>query len=208
MVAAGAVSSMTGRRTAAMRSDDNSDIFLSFARRGMVIREGDSREAIVEPGDIALTSLNRQLLHARLNELLTLQISRQALAPLVSGLDDRLTRSLSIAQPGLHLLRGYAASLFAEPQLSPGLREIAGGTCSSLLALAIGANREAQDAATHGGVRAARLSAAKAEIMAQLTLPGLSAGVVAAELGVSPRYCTCCSRGRATPLPSSSPSND
>ncbi|MFT7775543.1 helix-turn-helix domain-containing protein [Roseateles sp.] len=190
-VATGAVSAMTGQRTAAMRSDGNSDVFLSFARHGVLVREAGAPEVQVAPGDVILTSLDRPVsfVMPRLrNDLLTLQLSRQALAPLLSGLDDRLVGSLPGHLPALQLLQSYASSLFLLPALPVGVSDAVGRHLVELAALGLGAGSEAQQQADRGGVRAARLAQAKAQALAHLDSAGLSAGFIAARLGVSSRY--------------------
>jgi AraC-like DNA-binding protein len=57
-----------------------------------------------------------------------------------------------------------------------------------LMALVLGANADAAEHARNGGLRAARLEAAKAYIDAHLFEPALSDMAVAAHLGVSDRY--------------------
>ena len=57
-----------------------------------------------------------------------------------------------------------------------------------LVALALGASREAAEIANGRGLRAARLTAIKADIRAALAEQGLSLTTLAARHGVSPRY--------------------
>src|SRR5262249_1086504 len=57
-----------------------------------------------------------------------------------------------------------------------------------LVALALGATRDAAEIARTRGVRAARLHAARAHVMRHLDQPELSAASVAPHLGVTPRY--------------------
>lgn len=57
-----------------------------------------------------------------------------------------------------------------------------------LVALAVGATRDVTDAARGRGLRAARLQAAKAHIMAHLSQQDLSMESVARDQNVTPRY--------------------
>jgi len=122
------------------------------------------------------------------NSFLTLQVSRRALRPLVPDLDGLTSGSLSIDRPGVRLLESYLTSVSADPPASPVLRDLASRHLVELAALALGPSTQAAEMARGGGVRAARLVAAKAVITRNLDSPGLSALAVAAQLGVSPRY--------------------
>jgi len=57
-----------------------------------------------------------------------------------------------------------------------------------LVAVALGATRDAAETANGRGVRAARLSAIKSDIMAHLAHPELAAGAVATRQGISEPY--------------------
>jgi hypothetical protein len=68
-----------------------------------------------------------------------------------------------------------------------------------LLAVVLGATRDAAHIATGRGVRAARLQGAKAFVTQHLARHELSAAIVAAHLGVTPRYVDMKWPGRARP---------
>jgi AraC-like DNA-binding protein len=72
--------------------------------------------------------------------------------------------------------------------VTPELQQLAVTHVYDLLAVALGATRDAAAMAAGRGVRAARLWAAKAFIMRHLGRHDLSATTVAAHLGVTPRY--------------------
>jgi transcriptional regulator GlxA family with amidase domain len=57
-----------------------------------------------------------------------------------------------------------------------------------LVALTLGATRDAAEAAKSGGLRAARLQAVLSEIEANFARPEFSTGYLARKLGLSPRY--------------------
>ena len=62
------------------------------------------------------------------------------------------------------------------------------GHIHDLVALAVGATRDAANVAFGRGMRAARLQAAKAFIIRNIRRADLSAKTVAVRLGVTPRY--------------------
>jgi len=122
------------------------------------------------------------------NDMLTLQMARETLATLVPALDDRISASPTVAATGLGLLFHYAAGLFDQSALAPAMPALAARHLSELAALVIGAETDRREASALGGLRAARLAAAKSTILAMLDRPDLSAALVAARLGVSSRY--------------------
>lgn len=198
MLGRGAVGAVKATRSAAMRADGSDDIVLSFQRQGSVVIDGGT-ETVVQPGAVAVTALDRPItLHMRefTNRFLTLQISRRALAPLVASSDALTTRSLTIEQPALGLLATYADGISARDLATPQLRDVSARHLIELAALALGSNQDGREQAA-GGLRAARLAAAKAAIAKNLDSPRLSARTVAAELGVSPRYLHMLFEGEA-----------
>jgi hypothetical protein len=88
----------------------------------------------------------------------------------------------------LRLLRRYLSRLWREPLRAPELRAAAVAHVYDLVALALGANRDAAEAAKRGGLAAARRQAAKAYILAHLGRAGLTLAEVAKQQNVSPRY--------------------
>lgn len=190
MVGHGTVSALTGSRTASMRSDGASDILLSFQKQGAVLRDGD-RETVVLPGEVSLTALNRPtsiFMAEDRNSFLTLQISRQSLAPVLSNVDELLTGSLQIGRPGLRLLEAYASSLSPEDLQDPHVQEAAARHLVELAVIVLASTHDGVRMAGAGGLRAARREAAKAIAMEALDSPHLSATWVAARLRVTTRY--------------------
>jgi AraC-like DNA-binding protein len=89
----------------------------------------------------------------------------------------------------LNLLTNYARPLLDDQTLAtPDLRRLVVAHVHDLIALALGATRDAADVARCGGVQAARLRSARAYIMENSGNQNLSIAMVAAHLGVSPRY--------------------
>jgi AraC-like DNA-binding protein len=89
----------------------------------------------------------------------------------------------------LHLLVHYLKGVIDTDALStPGLQRLAVTHVYDLLALALGATRDAAEVAKGRGLRAARLSAIKADIRAHLGARDLSLDTVAQRQGISPVY--------------------
>jgi AraC-like DNA-binding protein len=119
----------------------------------------------------------------------TFRVPAAAVAPLVSDVGAAVARRIPAGNAALKLLVAYLASaLDTEALLSPELQQLAVTHVYDLLAVALGATRDAAAVAAGRGVRAARSRAAKAFVMQQLGRHELSAATVAAHLGVTPRY--------------------
>jgi AraC-like DNA-binding protein len=119
----------------------------------------------------------------------TFCVPSAAIAPLVPDLGAAFARRIPAGNAALKLLASYLACVRdAEALVEPELQQIAVGHVYDLLAVALGATRDAMEIAARRGVRAARLSAAKALVMRQLSRHDLSVVTVAAHLGVTPRY--------------------
>ena len=119
----------------------------------------------------------------------TFCVPRAAIARLVPDLGAAFARRIPAGDAALKLLASYLACLLdAETLIEPELQRIAVAHVYDLLAVALGATRDAMEIAAGRGVRAARLYAAKAFVMQQLGRHDLSVAIVAAHLGVTPRY--------------------
>jgi len=166
------------------------DVLLLAVQEGAVFAQWDGKEAAVKPGMAAVGRSDiASLLHFRSpTKVVALRLSRRLLDPFVPGLADAV--GVVPAEPqALRLLLGYLRTLDAEPSLpTPELRQLVTHHIRDLVAAMIGASRDAGAAAEAGGVRAARLAAVKADIIANLTRPDLSAAIVAARQGLTPRY--------------------
>lgn len=117
-----------------------------------------------------------------------IRLRRDHLASAVRELDDRPIRQVDAA-PALRLIAGYTEVLRCEGCSTDAVlaRQVS-SHMTDLVALALGATNDAAHVARGRGVRAARLHAVRADILANLTNPDLSIGIVAANSGVTPRY--------------------
>jgi AraC-like DNA-binding protein len=116
-------------------------------------------------------------------------VPRAAIAALVPDVGAAIARPIAANNPAFRLLRGYLATANDVQGLTtPELQRLAVTHVYDLLALVLGATRDAVAAAKGRGVRAARLVAAKAFAQQHLQRPDLRAEAVAAHLSVTPRY--------------------
>jgi AraC-like DNA-binding protein len=120
---------------------------------------------------------------------LNVNVPRQALAALVPKLNDAFMQPIPPDSEALKLLMRYLDILQDGQELaSPGLCNAVVNHVHDLLALTLGASRDAAEIANGRGVRAARLGAAKADILKDLSRQGFSVREIARHLGVTPRY--------------------
>ena len=116
-------------------------------------------------------------------------LSRQRLALLVPGLEDAFMRPVPRDTAALQLLTRYVRLFDDQQSLAiPELRSLVVNHVYDLVALALGATRDAAAIANGRGVRAARLYAIKTEILNSLNRHELSLAGLAARHGVTPRH--------------------
>jgi AraC-like DNA-binding protein len=146
------------------------------------------RDYMLKPGDAALVSGGDPATFWCFSKTELLKLSRQKLQPLLVDLDSAIMRRVPAHAPALRFLRGYIA-LF--DQISDPTAELQHCFIShvyDLVAVTLGATRDAAEQARGRGIRAARLQAVKADILAHLTDHTLSIGHVAARHGISTVY--------------------
>lgn len=128
-------------------------------------------------------------------------IPRRVLAGLVTNLDVALVRPVPAQIEALRLLDGYLR-LLEDPSAVTALElgRLAATHVHDLVAMALGATRDAAEIARGRGLRAARLNAIKADIAANLERGDLSATELAVRHGISPRYIQKLFEGEGTTL--------
>jgi AraC-like DNA-binding protein len=123
------------------------------------------------------------------SDVLALSLPRSSLGPLLRDPDAALVRVVPKDMEALRLLKWYVGIVEDAPALATAeLRQLAVTHVYDLLALALGATRDAKELARGRGLRAARLAAIKADISERVGHSGLSVGQVAAMHGLTPRY--------------------
>src|SRR5882762_3847584 len=114
---------------------------------------------------------------------------KRKLSSLVAGLDAAYGRPIPADNPALRLLTHYIGIIEETESLAaPDLRRQAVTHIHDLMALAIGATRDAADIAKSWGARAARLRAIKEDIATRLDQPDLSAATIAVRHRIKPRW--------------------
>ena len=188
-IADGHVSRVRCRHLA--RLADNDDLIFTLVRSGAVTWNRGDREANASAGEAVLTASGETATFVGHTpaQLLNFRINRQKLSARLSHAEDALVRAIPKDSQALRLLTSYVGVLNDEQTVAtPGLCLAVDDHLHDLIALALGATRDASELAKGRGVRVARFRAIKADIAANITRRDLSVDAVAARHGISPRY--------------------
>jgi AraC-like DNA-binding protein len=187
---------MAGRRFAAIyhrrqQFIDHDGVSITWALSSSCQAHQIGRSVDVTRGQaIVLTSAEPGHLRVpRLDYYFNLLVPRRCLSPLIADLDDAYGRPIAANSPALQLLTRYIGILQeAETFGVPELRRQAVLHIHDLLALAVGATRDAAEIAKSRGARAARLRAIKQDIARGLDQPDLSVATIATRHRIKPRW--------------------
>ena len=190
-VISGETSGVTCRRTQPLLADGNDDFLLTTNLSGSSLIFQVGRECRLQRGEAALKSSSDVGAHdfpgpAR---YLTLRVPRRRLNAMAVKPEDALARLIPANTEALRLLVDYVQVALRRDQLaSPQLSQLFTSHVHDLVALAVGATREASEMANGRGLQAARLSAIKGDITNGLGSERLEISNIAKRRGVTPRY--------------------
>jgi AraC-like DNA-binding protein len=169
--------------------DDDFSFHLNVSGLSTVVsRRG---ETTLRDGDAMLLSYSagRTISRPALVDHRVIRLPRALLSPLVHDIDDAVLRPIPRGTGMLNLLRGYADALFDDPAVAaPRVRQLVVAQLCDLVAVTIGATRDAAAVAEGRGIRAARLRAIKTDIEAHLARGNLSPAAVARRQKISDSY--------------------
>jgi len=172
--------------------DGDDDFSLQMNVSGVSQVAGARGETMLRDGDAMLLSYSVSRTISRTDPVdhRVIRVPRAALAPLVRNIDDVVLRAIPRGTGMLSLLKGYVDAVFDDPAVGvPDMRRLVVAHLCDLVAVTLGATRDAGALAERRGVRAARLRAIKADIEAHLAHGGdLSPGAVAKRQQVSDSY--------------------
>ncbi|MET3794073.1 helix-turn-helix transcriptional regulator [Aquamicrobium terrae] len=171
---------------------DSDDLLLVVALAGARTMKQLGRKVTTCAGEATLLScaetghaIPRELQRRRLD----IRIPYNVLSPMVGDVEDAICRPIPSTVDALRLLVGYAAALDdLDIGLTPSLALSAATHIQDLVALSIGATRDAAAIARGRGLRAARLKAIKADILGNLGQHDLTVSNVALRHRITPRY--------------------
>lgn len=168
-----------------MLSDQEDDVCLIMSRGEPLWIQQRGKETFAMHGDAVLLDYREAAtLSFRTMTYAAVRVPHAALSPLTKRIGDSAGRRFDGGSAALGLLRAYLGSL---PDLNSdqSLKGLIATHVYDLMALAIGATRDAAELAAGRSVKAARLQAVQAELSRDRDL---SIHAVAARQGVSPRY--------------------
>ena len=176
------------QRTRELIADGNDEIQLMLMDEGRYCASQLGREVVADACTAVLVS------NADVNSITTpgvkgrmLRIPRKAILPLARRLEDALMRPIPRSAEALRLLGGYLAVLEQTSQpATPEACYLIATHVHDLVALAVGATRDAAEMASGRGLRAARFAAITADIEKNIGRHDLSAQWVASRHRVSP----------------------
>jgi len=123
------------------------------------------------------------------NRILNLRIPRRVMAARMAAPEDAFMRRIPANTEALRLLINYVVTTVETHQIATAdLRQLFATHVHDLVALAIGASRDATELASGRGLRAARLNAIRADIDANLSDEQLGIAAIARRHRVSSRY--------------------
>jgi AraC-like DNA-binding protein len=191
-VASVANSGIRMARTRRRLADGDASLNLAVVAAGSETFSQLGRDVTVADGEAVLLS-NADTYSAVCpggKHFLGLRLPRGALAGLVPNVEDKFARTIPRDTAALRLLGCYVNMLRGDDGTlaTPALRRLAVNYIYDLVALALGASPDAAAVARGRGLAAARLSAIKSDIVANLESGSLSVIAVAARQGVTPRY--------------------
>ena len=188
-ISTGSHSPMRNRLTSELIDSD--DLTLVILRSGLATAKQRGREETISDGQAIVTANDEPATgigHSRV-QLTNLRFARKRLGPHLADADASVLRPLSSDNQALRLLSSYLQIVGGElGRSTAGLQQAAADHVHDLVALALGASRDAAEIARGRGVRVARLHAIKADTVAHVAASWLSIDALAARHGVSPRY--------------------
>jgi len=169
--------------------DDDFSFHINVSGHSQVA--GQRGETMLREGDGMLLrySVSRIISRPEPVDHRVIKLPRAGLGPLVRNIDDAVLLTIPSGTGMLSLLKGYVDAVFSDPALAkPDNRRLVVAQLCDLVAVTLGATRDAAAVAEGRGVRAARLRAIKSDIEAQLADGELSPGTIAKRHQVSDSY--------------------
>ena len=168
------------------------DVYLGVNVAGAAVASQDGRQLTLQAGDAVLFPIPEAgfaLSSPRSSRFLGLRLPHRLLRPFARGLDREPMQLIQGQTHALRFLVDYVCRLASMG--SPGSAELGRAIEThivDLVALSVGASRDAAAQAEDRGVRAARLHAIKTYIASHFSDGALSVVAVAARQTVTPRY--------------------
>jgi AraC-like DNA-binding protein len=177
-------------RDRSIMQDGSDDLLFAVAIEGRIETVHRGERLAIEPGMAHLGSCADPIdYYTEVRRGMCLRIPRATIAALVPDVDDRLGRQIGMAGEALRLLDTYVRALERDEFHDvPNMARLAVTHIHDLVALSIGCTGDRALGPAAGGLRTARSVAIKNDVVALLTQGDVSAEMLAARHGISPRY--------------------
>jgi AraC-like DNA-binding protein len=172
-------------------NDPTEDLGLVVNPRGSLLIAQRGREIVLGEGDATLVSFTETLEseHRAPGDMLVLRFPMPQLAPRLTNVRDCALRRIPHGTPALKLLTDYIDITEREQTGAKyDLQDVIVSHFYDLIAVTVGATRDAAETARGHGLRVARLHAIKQDIASNLDQPDLSVGALAVRHGCTPRF--------------------
>jgi AraC-like DNA-binding protein len=191
-IGTGVISPSVSQRSREIVRADNDDLFLMLNLSGSLLLTSGGRDLTLRPGEATLLCCGETGVYVRpeIGAVSCIRLPRAALTPFVAGLEDHIFRLIPGNIGALKFLRTYldAQTDPTDIDLAQAVSRTITNHVTDLIALTLGATGEAASVALGGGLRAARLAAAKTFIEDHIGPTNFSIEDVAGQMGVSARY--------------------
>jgi AraC-like DNA-binding protein len=172
-------------------NDPTEDAGLVVSPRGRLLVRQCGREIALDEGDATLVSLTEPLdtVHRAPGDMLVLRFPRPQLDPRLTEARDCALRRIPHGTPALSLLTDYI-SITEQEQAGANhdLQHLVVSHFYDLIAITVGATRDATELAQGRGLRAARLHTIKQDIARNLDQPDLSIAALVLRHRCTPRF--------------------
>jgi AraC-like DNA-binding protein len=179
---AGSLHGSRSRGAREVAAETGDDVALTVGLKGSHHIEQRNRAIVLGEGEAAFTSCaDRSIVrHGGRSEMLVLRFPKTRFAPLVDGPDDRMVRRIPSESPALRLLRSYLTAAWdQQADAGPDVQRSLVTHAYDLMAVMMGATRDAAALTQQRGVSAARLYAIKCDIDRNLALSDLTVETLA-----------------------------
>ncbi len=170
--------------------DDTGILYLGIAAAGGGVIDALGEGRTVKAGDINVMRRERKCVTIadRPSTILSIAIPRARIVPRLAS-SDSLLQTLSSSLPAARLLQNHVMTLLDDGRaLTADEQTTFSAHIVDLVALMLGATRDAGEHARRNGARAARRQTIKADILANLNAPELSLNWLSKRHGVSTSY--------------------
>lgn len=191
LMATGKLHGSENRRTRKSLADGLDDFAMAVNLGGRYVVRQDKDEIVLNSGEATMFSLGRpcELVHCPPGRFLGMRFPRSQIMPRIADADEHCMRRIGAGTEALRLLTDYVGVAQQRDVIADlELQRLLTDHVYDLIALSVGATRNAAEEAQGCGLRAVRLHAIKQDIARRVGEPGLSVTTLAGRHGLTPRY--------------------